>query len=186
MKQQETLDTMPNRSDRKLRIGVLLGVLLATLITLSCNPFAPSYDEDGLSGQNILGDRTNLDGFFTFFKNAYELRDTSLYGQLFTSDFTFVYPDFETSSEISWDRGQEMDISYNLFRGVKQINLDWNFYISRDSTELEAEITRNFNLNIVQNESAIWSGAGRARLRLRRDAPTDPWKIYYWFDDSDF
>ena len=70
----------------------IVGLFLAlTVVLVACNPFAPAFDEDGLDGQNGLGDRTTIDGLFDFFKNAYEIRDSSLYGKLFTNDFVFVY-----------------------------------------------------------------------------------------------
>ncbi len=163
-----------------------VGALACAFAFLSCNPFAPAYDEDGLSGINVLGDPTTIDGYFQLFKNAYEMRDTTLYGRLFTEDFVFTYRDFDLGQEISWDRATELNISYRLFQSVLQINLDWNYYVDRDTTPLEASITRNFNLIIEQDESTAYSGAGRARLRLRRASPGDAWKAYSWFDDSDF
>lgn len=156
------------------------------LFWTACNPFAPEFDPEGLEDQNVLGDRTEIDGFFTFFKNAYELRDTSLYGKLFTNDFTFVYYDFDAAAEQNWDKGQEMAISYNLFRNVKQITLDWNFYIENNVVGDTANVVRSFNLTIVESENSVYSGTGRARLRLRRAGAGEEWRIYYWFDDSDF
>ncbi len=151
-----------------------------------CNPFAPAYDPNGLSGVNVLGDPTTIDGYFQLFKNAYEMRDTTLYGRLFTTDFVFTYRDFDLGQEISWDRATELNISYRLFQSVIQINLDWNYYTQRDTTPTDASITRNFNLIIEQDESTIFTGSGRARLRLRRNQPGEPWKATSWFDDSDF
>ncbi|MFK7923723.1 MAG: hypothetical protein AB8H47_17320 [Bacteroidia bacterium] len=156
------------------------------LFILGCNPFAPDYDPDGLANADLLGDPTNVDGFFTLFKNAYELRDTTLYGRLFASDFTFAYYDADLGQEIQWDRATELTISYNLFQAVNNVNLDWNYYTQLDSTETEASVIRNFNLTIYENEESSFTGAGRARLRLRREKITDPWQMYYWFDDSDF
>ena len=156
------------------------------MLSLSCNPFAPAYDPDGLSNANLLGDPTSIDGFFQFFQNAYELRDTSLYGQLFTSDFIFTYYDFDLGQEFSWDRDTELNISYNLFQAVQQINLDWNFYNQLDSTEVEAFVIRNFNLTIVENEATAFTGSGRAKFRLKRAQVGLPWKAQSWFDDSDF
>lgn len=153
---------------------------------VSCNPFAPAYDPDGLANANLLGDPTSIDGFFQFFQNAYELRDTSLYGQLFSADFTFTYYDFEQGQEISWDRDTELNISYNLFRAVQQVNLDWNFYNQLDTNDVEAFVVRNFNLTIVENEETAFSSTGRARFRLKRQQPGLPWQAYSWFDDSDF
>ena len=164
---------------------ILVTVALLSL-TAACNPFAPDFDPDGLDDQNVLGDRSDIDGFFQFFKNAYELRDTSLYGKMFTNDFIFVYYDFDAASEQNWDKGQEMGTAYNLFRNVQQITLDWNFYVENTVVGDTANVVRNFQLTIVENESSIFSGNGRARLRLRRESEGLPWKIYYWFDDSDF
>ncbi|RMG18471.1 MAG: hypothetical protein D6730_22795 [Bacteroidetes bacterium] len=161
-------------------------VALLLLGSVGCNPFAPSLDPNGLAGINLLGDPTNIEGYFQFFQNAYELRDTSLYAQLFTSDFVFTYYDFEQGQEISWDRATELNISYNLFQAVQQINLDWNFYNQLDSTATEAFVIRNFNLTIVENEETAFTGSGRAKFWLRRQQAGLPWKAYKWFDDSDF
>lgn len=166
--------------------NVIIILLTGLLFTAACNPFAPSYDEDGLSGQDVLGDRTTLDGLFEFFKNSYEIRDTSLYAKLFAEDFVFVYYDFDQGAEVSWNKGQELAASYNLFRSVKQITLDWNFYLEKTETDREASVVRSFNLNIVEADNAVISGTGRARMKMRRDTAGLPWKIYYWFDDSDF
>lgn len=159
--------------------------LLCSLI--SCNPFAPAYDPEGLSGVNLLGDPTTLDGYFKLFKNAYELRDTTLYGRLFTQDFTFAYYDAEQNQEVQWDRATELNTSYRLFQSVLNINLDWTWYTEIDSSAgNEALVIRNFNLSIQQDESTTFSGTGRARLRLRREGPGEPWRAFYWFDESDF
>jgi hypothetical protein len=161
-------------------------LILLTGQLLSCNPFAPTYDPDGLTGVNLLGDPTHIDGFFQLFQNAYELRDTTLYGRLFTSDFTFAYYDPDLGQDVQWDRATELTTAYNLFQSVLAVNLDWNYYTQIDSTETEAMVTRNFTLTIQQDESTTFSGTGRARMRLRRDNPAEAWRAYYWFDDSDF
>ncbi len=156
------------------------------LTILSCNPFAPAYDPEGLANADLLGDPTNIDGFFRLFKNAYELRDTTLYGRLFATGFTFAYYDADLGQEIEWDRATELTISYNLFQSVKQVNLDWNYYSQLDTTETEASVIRNFNLSIAEDEQTVFAGSGRAKLRLRRETPLSAWQMYYWFDDSDF
>lgn len=162
-------------------------MLLSTaLAVVACNPFAPAFDEEGLSDQSGLGDRTTIDGLFDYFKNAYEIRDSSLYGRLFSGDFIFVYYDFDQAAELTWDKGQEMVSTYNLFRNVKQITLDWNFYVEKQENGDTANVIRNFNLTIVENENTVYSGTGRAKMRMRRAGEGEPWKIYYWFDDSDF
>lgn len=164
----------------------LVGGLLTVVLSLGCNPFSPKLAPDELSKSDVLGDPSTLDGFFLLFKNAYELRDTSLYSRLFTKDFTFAYYDFDLGQEVSWDLSTEMNISYNLFVNVEQINLDWNYYPPPTLTDTTAFINRNFNLTIRENEETEFVGTGRARLRLRREGEGSPWKAYYWFDDSDF
>jgi hypothetical protein len=167
------------------RKNILLA--LAFFVSLgACNPFAPSLDEEGLNDADILGDRTTIDGLFQYFKNSYELRDTSLYGKLFTHDFVFTYYDFDQAANVSWDKGQEMAVSFNLFRNVQQISLDWNYYLQREESDTVAYVVRSFNLTIVENENSIISGTGRAKIRMRRPSVDQPWEIYYWFDDSDF
>lgn len=165
---------------------IVIALFLLGMGLASCNPFAPAFDPEGLEEQSLLGDRTTIDGLFDYFKNAYEIRDTSLYGQLFSGDFTFVYYDFDQAAELTWDKGQEMASAYNLFRNVRQITLDWNFYVEQTIFPDSAIVIRNFNLSIVENENTTYSGTGRAKLKMRRAGEGEPWKIYYWFDDSDF
>ncbi|MCB9232219.1 MAG: hypothetical protein H6581_11175 [Bacteroidia bacterium] len=169
-----------------MRNRIYLAILTLGAFMVSCNPFAPAYDEDGLVGQNVLGNRKSVDGFFQYFKNSYELRDTSLYGRILTHDFRFTYFDFDQNANVTWDKETELALSYNLFRGVQQITLDWNFYVDRDTSDTLGLVVRNFTLNIVENENSIYSGSGRARLSLRRSTPYEPWMLYDWFDDSDF
>lgn len=161
-------------------------LLLLSILSYSCNPFAPKFNEDGLNDLNSLGNPISIDGYFKLFKNGYELRDTSMYGRLFKKDFMFEYYDFDKGQNFSWDRTTEMNISYKLFQSVQQINLDWNFFVQLDSTDTSAFIVRNFNLTITENEALSYSGTGRARFRLTRNYIGDPWKCVYWFDDSDF
>lgn len=171
---------------KKIGLSCILCLTGLLILVAGCNPFAPSYDKNGLANVNLLGDPTTLEGFFQLFKNAYELRDTTLYGRLFTGDFVFSYYDPDLGQEVQWDRATELNTSYNLFQSVLQINLDWNYYTQLDSTATEAEVVRNFNLSIAQDEQNVFSGTGRARLRLRRANAGEAWRAYSWFDDSDF
>ncbi len=164
----------------------MLPVALILGMTVGCNPFAPRLDKEGLADVNLLGDPTNIDGFFQLFKNAYELRDTTLYGRLFTPDFTFAYYDPDLGQDVQWDRATELTIAYRLFQSVQNVNLDWNYYTQLDTTDVTATVVRNFTLTIQQDETRTFSGTGRARLQLRRLSPADAWQAYYWFDDSDF
>lgn len=167
-------------------IALVLLIGSMCVVVGGCNPFAPALDEEGLAGVDLLGNPQTIDGFFQRFRNAYELRDTTLYGRLFAPDFTFAYYDQELGQEIQWDRATELQLSYNLFQEVLQINLDWNFYVQLDSTDSTALIVRNFNLAIQTEEDRSFSGSGRARFELKKETPEGAWQATYWFDDSDF
>lgn len=166
--------------------ALLLACLMAITAGMGCNPFAPTLDPDRLANVNLLGDPSSVEGYFQLFKNAYELRDTTLYGRLFSEDFLFSYYDPDLGQDIEWDRATELAISYNLFQSVIQINLDWNYYIELDTTDIEALIVRNFSLSIEEDEQTVFSGSGRAKFKLRRETPIEAWQAYSWFDDSDF
>lgn len=166
-----------------------LYTVILLLFVAGCNPFAPGLDEEVRPElAHAFGDRSNLDGFFEYFRNSYELRDSTLYGQIISSDFRFTYLDFETSNEQQWDRGTEMLSTYNMFRNVQSASLQWTNYIYIDTTSFDtlAIVERAFNLNIVQTEQNIFRGTGSAYFTLTREAPGQPWQIRSWFDKSDF
>ena len=66
-----------NGTPVKANYLVLFLVMLGGLATV-CNPFAPSLSEGDPFG-DLLGDPMTIEGFFTNFRNAYELRDLSLF-----------------------------------------------------------------------------------------------------------
>ena len=68
----------------------LLPLVLLLSLAAGCNPFAPELEEGDPFG-DLLGDPKTVDGFFTNFQNAYELRDVSLYEPLLDSAFVFIY-----------------------------------------------------------------------------------------------
>ncbi|MGB3619394.1 MAG: hypothetical protein WBA12_14855, partial [Catalinimonas sp.] len=161
--------------------GLTAVVLAAGLGVLSCNPFAPGLDDAPIDPNELLGDRRTLDGFFEWFRNAYELRDSVLYGQLIDPAFRFSYFDFQNNVYVSWDRDTEMLSTYNLFRGVQSTSLRWNNYVFVDTTgsDTVATVERAFNLSIVQDEQNIFMGTGSAQIQLVRNAPDTPWRMRY-------
>ena len=168
---------------------VLWGIsLLGFLWLFSCNPFAPAYEQIDRSPDQVLGNRRSIDGMFEWFKNSYELKDTTLYGQILGPGFTFIYNDFATSNTVQWDRQTEMTATYNMFRQVKSTTLQWNHYLSVDtsSSDTLAVVERAFNLIIVESDQEIYRGTGSALLTLQRPSPQAPWEIKEWFDRSDF
>ncbi|RYZ44728.1 MAG: hypothetical protein EOP49_26560 [Sphingobacteriales bacterium] len=116
-----------------------------------------------INREDIFGDRRRIDGFFEWFRNSYELRDSTMYGRLLAPEFKFTYLNFENSTEESWDRNVEMQSTYNLFRGTKSITLQWNNFIELDTISFDtlARAERSFNLVIY-------------------------WRMQSWYDKSDF
>jgi hypothetical protein len=153
-----------------------------------CNPFAPSLDDAVSDPNKLLGDRTKVNGFFDWFRSAYQLRDSTLYGQIVAPEFTFTYFDFSNNTEVSWSRDVEMTTTYKLFRGVRSTTLQWNQYIVADTTlsDTLAVVERAFNLTINQDDATTFQGVGSARLVLVRKKKGDPWKMRSWYDKSDF
>ncbi|MFY8034983.1 MAG: hypothetical protein ACOVMN_10725 [Flexibacteraceae bacterium] len=153
-----------------------------------CNPFAPGLDDAVTDPNLLLGDRRKIDGFFDYFKNTYELRDSTLYGRLLANDFIFSYTDFDQNNQVYWGRDQEMQLTHAMFRSVKQVNLTWNSFTAVDTATSDtiASVERFFNLNIIQNDQTILRSTGRARLTLYRKFKGAEWRIKYWTDDSGF
>jgi len=159
-------------------------VLFIFIQLSSCNPFAPGLDDIVID----QCDRRTFDGFFECFKNAYEYRDSTLYGQLVAPDFIFTYYDFLDNIQITWDRGVEMRYTYNMFRQVKSTSLQWNYYIIADTliSDTLASVERAFNLFIFQDDQNVFRGTGSAHLILTRKSKEDFWKMASWYDKSDF
>ncbi|MBK0402015.1 hypothetical protein I5M27_03400 [Adhaeribacter sp. BT258] len=161
-------------------------VLVASLA--ACNPFAPELDDAVTDPNKLLGDRKTVNGFFEWFRNSYQLRDSTLYGQIVAPDFRFTYFDFTNNTEVSWPRDVEMSTTYKLFRGVRATSLQWNQYILADTaiSDTVAIAERAFNLTINQDDATIYRGVGSARIVLTRKNRNDNWKMRSWYDKSDF
>jgi len=176
---------MPSFSKRIHIIGL---VLIALTGMGSCNPFAPGLDDVQVDRVALLGNRKTVAGFFQWFKNSYEMRDTSLYGQILAPDFVFISKDFGTGNNNQWDRDTEMRITTNMFRQIRQTNLIWSFYKTADTldTDTLASVERYFNLSVQLDEANTLQGTGTARLTLARPDTNSPWKVRNWVDIRDF
>lgn len=162
--------------------------ILPLLLMVSCNPFAPGLDENLDEGNSILGDASTIDGVFQNIKYAYTFRDTTIYGQLLDSDFSFVYRDYDRGVEVTWGRDEDMQTTRGLFQNVQRLDLVWNNIIalSTDSLNKQANVSRNFNLTVTFNPSDIIRVDGYATLALVRAEPRKPWQIIRWRDESNF
>lgn len=165
-------------------------IILISIIFLfsSCNPFAPGLDESLGEGSSILGDPATIDGIFQNMKYAYTFRDTTIYGQLLNSDFSFVYTDYDRGVEVTWGRDEEMQTTRGLFLNVQRLDLVWNniIAVSTDSMNLHASVSRNFNLTVTFNPGDVPRIDGYATLTLVRSDPQKPWQIVRWRDQSNF
>lgn len=172
---------------RKTFAVYVLGIIVCIGLT-SCkkNIFKPRMVKDDNSLLTSLGNRKTVDGVFLWFKNAYEFRDSTLYGKLLHPNFRFTYYDFANNAQVSWDRGEEMRIQYRLFQNVKNISLTWNNYLQTDTTATSAEVIRSFNLLLEIDAYTSYRGTGRVIFTLTRNQPDEEWMLLRWFDDSDF
>lgn len=166
----------------------IVKILPLLLVFSSCNPFAPGLETGLDESSSILGDPATVDGVFKNIKYAYTFRDTSIYGQLLNSDFTFIFRDYDRGVDVSWGRDEEMRATNGLFFNVQRLDLVWNniISISTDSANTRVSVSRNFNLTVTYNPSNVETADGYANFSLARKEPTQPWQIVRWKDESNF
>ena len=163
-------------------------LVMAPAVTLaSCNPFAPALQEGNPFG-DLLGDPTTIGGFFINFRNAYELRDPSLYEALLDSSFIFIYYDFDAQVEREWGFTEELESTRRLFDNASLINLRWNQVISQSTTDdaLNARVIRSFNLTISLEGGEAFRGDGNVNFLITRRDTSLAWKLLRWRDESEF
>ncbi len=170
----------------KLRTLISLAAL-PLVVAVGCNPFAPALEEGDPFG-DFLGDPTTVEGFFTNFRNAYELRDISLYEPLLDSSFVFIYYDFDAQVEREWGFAQDLESTRRLFDNSSLIRLQWNQIISRDEFErdLNERIVRSFNLTISLETGEVFRGDGNVNFTIVRPDTSASWKLVRWRDESEF
>jgi hypothetical protein len=158
------------------------------LTGIGCNPFAPELDMSIEEQNSLLSDRTTVAGIFQNMAYAYTFRDTSVYGQLLTPQFSFVYRDYERGADVSWGYDEELRATYGMFQNVMRLDLVWNNITSTDSTASidTIRVTRNFNLTVTFNPADIISVTGYARFTLARPENDRRWCIVQWRDESNF
>ncbi len=158
----------------------LLGIVACT------NPFAPKVLEGDILG-DLLGDPTTIEGFYLRFQNAYQLRDTTLYGPLIHPNFRFTYRDPEQNVDITWGRSQEMNSTSRLFQQSTTIQLQWNNIITQfsNSENTQSQIIRRFNLVVVLEGSEVFRTDGSTNFILTRPDSTASWQILSWRDESE-
>ena len=156
------------------------------LLLAACNPFAPSLGEGDPYGY-LLGDPTTIEGYFTAFRNAYELRDISLYEPLIDSAFVFLYTDFDAGIDREWGFIQELESTRRLFQNALGIQLQWNHVITRQALtpHIRTRVVRSFNLTISLEGGEVFRGDGNVNFLLVRADSTDAWRLRRWRDESE-
>ncbi len=170
------------------RIGPPAAVALVVAAWLAaCNPFAPALEEGSAFG-DLLGDPTTVDGFFTNFRNAYELRDLSLYEPLLDSQFVFAWRDYDAQIDREWGFAEDLETTRRLFANSALIRLQWSQVLSQDELEPKTRmrIIRSFNLTITLESGDVFRGDGNVNFTLARRDSTRAWRLVRWRDESEF
>ncbi|MXW14835.1 MAG: hypothetical protein F4120_12470 [Rhodothermaceae bacterium] len=163
-----------------------LAVIMLPFLFGACNPFAPAIG-DGDPFEDLFGDPKTIEGYFTNFRNAYELRDLSLYEPLIDSSFVFIYTDFDTGIEREWGFGQELESTRRLFESTVEVQLQWNQIITRQEYDegRRAVAVRGFNLAVALNNGDVFRGDGNVNFLLARADTTRAWRLLRWRDESE-
>lgn len=163
----------------------LLALLLLALA--SCNPFAPELEEGNPFG-DLLGDPRTVEGFFTNFQAAYELRDLSLYEPLLDSAFIFIWRDFEAQVDRQWGFAQDLETTRRLFQNSSLIRLQWNQVLAQDTLEAgrQVRVIRPFNLTLTLEAGDVFRGDGNVNFLLARADTAAAWRLLRWRDESEF
>ena len=165
---------------------VVAGLLLLSFLN-ACNPFAPAAIEGDPFG-DLLGDPTTIEGFFTNFRNAYEIRDISLYEPLLDSSFVFTYHDFDAQIDREWRFAQELESTRSLFQNTTFTRLQWNQILSQDefSNGLQSRVVRSFNISISLDTGEDFQTDGNVNFVLVRSDSVSNWRLLSWRDESEF
>jgi hypothetical protein len=161
------------------------GILTLVISTfLSCtNPFAPKLDTNLGSNGSLISSQKSIEGLFQNFKYSYTFQDTTIYGGLLNSDYSFIYRDYELSVDVSWGRDDDMRVTNGLFQNSQRLDLIWNNIVSMSSDS--TNIIRSFNLTITFNPTDIIQVDGSVNLQLEKN-DKGVWKIVNWIDESNF
>lgn len=150
------------------------------------NPFAPALDAGTSNSSAALADQKTIDGVFQNFQYAYTFGDTSIYGQLISSDFIFTYHDYDQGIDVSWGRDDEMKSTYGLFQNSQNLNLIWNNIVLSSTDSTTANIIRGFNLTITFDPTYVIRLDGRVNMTLVKNRSDQKWLITRWIDESNF
>lgn len=164
-------------------LKILFVVLFCITAVSGCdNIFSPSLDNS--TPTSILTDQKTVEGLFQNFKYAYTFKDTTVYGNLLTEDFIFIYRDYESGFDVSWDRATDMRTTSGLFQSAQKLDVVWNNIIFQGGDSLNQNVKRSFNLTITFNPSDVERINGFVDMNLYRPSADAVWKIQRWRDES--
>lgn len=167
-----------------MKNSLILILIFLLLILWSCtNPFAPRLDTNLGNNGSLISSQKTIEGLFQNFQYSYTFKDTTIYGGLLNSDYSFIYRDYDMSVDVSWGRDEDMRVTYGLFQNVDRLDLIWNNIVSMASDS--TNIIRSFNLTITFNPTDIIQVDGRVNLQLEKNNK-GVWKIVNWIDESNF
>ncbi len=149
------------------------------------NPFAPKLGNSSSSGA-VLGDQRTIEGVFQNFRYAYRYKDTLAYGRLLTTDFTFIYRNYDRGVDLSWGRDEDMMTTAGLFQTAQSIDLVWNDIVYSIGDSLTYDVSRSFTMAITFDITDVLRVQGRVNFRLFRASPSDVWMISRWRDESNY
>lgn len=150
------------------------------------NPFSPAFNANPSSSGSTISDLKTINGVFQNFQYAYTFKDTIIYGQFISPNFTFTYRDYDKGYNVSWGRDDEMKTTYGLFQNTQRLDLVWDQTVLSSVDSLSANIVRAFNLTVTFNPTDVVTVDGRVNLSLRKNPTTGKWAITQWIDESNF
>jgi len=162
-------------------LPALISLLLISFYSCD-NIFSPKLDSNAPT--SIITDQKTVDGVFQNFQYAYTFKDTTVYGNLLDEQFVFIYRDYNSGFDISWDRPTEMRTTNGLFQNAQKLEVIWNNIIFEGGDSLVKNVKRSFNLTITFNPSDVIRLNGFADMNLIRASTNDVWKIIRWRDET--
>jgi hypothetical protein len=167
-----------------LKLFLFLILFIGAVSFQSCvNPFAPKLDTGLGDDGSLISPQKTIAGLFQNFQYSYTFKDTTIYGGLINSNYSFIYRDYDLSVDVSWGRDEDMRVTNGLFQNSQRLDLIWNNIVSM--TEDSTNIIRSFNLTITFNPTDIIQVDGRVNLELEKNNK-GVWKIVNWIDESNF
>jgi hypothetical protein len=166
-----------------LKYVIIAAGLMFIVMFASCeNIFSPKLDTSNAA--SILTDQKTIEGVYQNFKYAYTFKDTTVYGNLLNEDFVFIYRDYVSGFDVSWDRATDMRTTNGLFQNSQKLEVVWNNIIFEEGDSLEQNVKRSFNLTITFNPGDIVRINGFVDMNFHRNSSDDVWRIKRWRDES--